>query len=313
MTLRAATTAPATVASDSAASARTTASSSSSSSSPPSLLRLLLGPLLLGLLHGPSGVFGQDYANNPFSFGLGFAGGNGLEYTLSVALIGWGLVCLLLGVRLFKTSLFCITWIVVGGLAYYIAMLESKDAKISFIVALLVGLLVAFLVLKLFMLGLMIAGAFGAFVLWECFLALFPSAVQPGGLYTMLAIVLVGGALAAWWFQKWALLLLTPVIGTFLFAQGLSKYLDDSDSRLDLNVFRTMHNDTSCNSGQCFGLFAGFIGVAGFGLLVQWSVRATHKHACTNKRAPPVLSFSLLLCARGRPLLPCHWLRVPVC
>ena len=46
----------------------------------------------------------SGYESNPFSFGLDFAGGHGIEYTLAVLMVIWGTVCLFLGVRLFKVS-----------------------------------------------------------------------------------------------------------------------------------------------------------------------------------------------------------------
>jgi hypothetical protein len=46
----------------------------------------------------------SGYESNPFSFGLDFAGGHGIEYTLAVLMVIWGTMCLFLGVRLFKVS-----------------------------------------------------------------------------------------------------------------------------------------------------------------------------------------------------------------
>jgi hypothetical protein len=52
----------------------------------------------------------SGYESNPFSFGLDFAGGHGIEYTLAVLMIIWGTVCLFLGVRLFKVSYWLVVW-----------------------------------------------------------------------------------------------------------------------------------------------------------------------------------------------------------
>lgn len=209
------------------------------------------------------------YASNPFSFALDFYGGNGLEYTLSVVLIAWGCVLVVLGVRLFKISIFVLTWIVVGGITYYIAMLASEgDAKKSFIAGMIVGLAFGFLAVRLAVLGLMIAGAFAAFLVWEVFVSLFPGAVANAGSYTILAIVVCAGAIVAWWMQRWVLLLTTPVIGAFFLSQGLSKYLHDE--KWGINVFEVMHNDASCTDSDCRGFVAGFAAVAATGFLIQW-------------------------------------------
>jgi len=219
------------------------------------------------------GASDSQFDSNPFSFALDFAGGNGLEYTLSVLLIVWGIALLVLGVRLFKISLFTIAWIAVGGLVYYLSMLASGgDSRASFIAAMVIGTAAGALVVWLYVLGLILAGAFGAFVLWNCFETLFPSAVPAGGAYTFLAMALLAGGLLAWWFQKWVLLFATPVIGTFLFSQGLSKYLHDDALRI--NAFEILHGDSGysgTNSAECMGLFAGFVAITALGFMVQWS------------------------------------------
>jgi hypothetical protein len=228
---------------------------------PARLVLLSLLPLVLGQE--------PDYDSNPFSFALDFYGGNGFEHTIAIVLIVWGLICLFLGVRLFKFTLFFIAWICVGGLTYYLAMLASSgNSRSAFISAMVFGILAGALVVKLFVIGLMVAGAFGAFILWQCLLTLWPHLIPAGAMYTALAIVLIAGAFLAWWFQKWVLLIATPVIGTFIFSQGLSKYL--KDPRLQLNVFHTLHGDEWCDTNQCLGLFAGFALVATLGFLVQW-------------------------------------------
>ena len=212
----------------------------------------------------------QDpYASNPFTFALDFYGGNGLEYTLSVILIIWGCILLVLGVRLFKISIFVLTWIVVGGLTYYCAMLASHgDAKKSFIAAMIIGLAFGILAVQLAVLGLILAGGFAAFLVWEVFLSLFPGAVANSGSYTILAIVVCAGMGVAWWFQRWVLLVCTPVVGAFFLSQGLSKYLHDP--KWGINVFEVLHHQAVCTTGDCRGLVAGFAAVAATGFLIQY-------------------------------------------
>jgi len=117
-------------------------------------------------------------------------------------------------------------------------------------------------------LGLVLAGAFAAFVLWSAWLTLFPHIIPAGALYTALAVVLLVGGIVAWWYQKWILLFATPVLGTFLLSEGLSKF-EHNDS-LSLSVFDALHGRSYCTSDNCFGLFAGLVAVALLGLGVQW-------------------------------------------
>ena len=290
----------------------------------------ILASCILALAHlaRVEGATAQDsqFDSNPFSFALDFAGGNGLEYTLSVLLIVWGIALLVLGVRLFKISLFTIAWIAVGGLVYYLSMLASSgDSRASFIAAMVIGTAAGALVVWLYMLGLILVGAFGAFVLWNCFETLFPSAVPAGGAYTFLALALLAGGLLAWFFQKWVLLFATPVIGTFLFSQGLSKYLHDDSLRI--NTFEILHGDSGysgTNSAECMGLFAGFVAITALGFMVQWSecrinnqlhmrvhmhesavalLRGHHARSECRSCGSPRLRLSLCACACFSPLL----------
>jgi len=133
-----------------------------------------------------------------------------------------------------------------------------------------IGCAAGLLAVKIYLLGLALLGAFGAFSAWQCFVALFPHAVPDGGLYTLLALVLLAGTILAMWMEKWMLLFATPVVGTFMLSQGLSRYLHDDSLRL--NVFAIVHGDAACTDDRCLGVYAGFAGLALVGLLVQWYV-----------------------------------------
>jgi hypothetical protein len=199
-----------------------------------------------------SGTEPDPYASNPFSFGLDFVGGNGLEHLIAIVLLIWGLTLLFFGVRLFKFSLFIIAWFAVGSLVYYLAFLASKgDSKAAFISAMVFGILAGCIVIKLYKIGLTFVGVFCAYILWEVFVSLFPHAVPAGGSYTFLVLALIGGGLLARYFQKWILLCATPIIGTFMFSQGLSKYLEDTS--LQLNALATMHGNVDCDNDGCLG------------------------------------------------------------
>lgn len=257
----------------------------------PSTLRHLLPSLALLLSCLPSALCSNSTdADNPFSFGLNFAAGNGFEHTLAVLLIIFGVICIYFGVRLFKVAIFGIAWICIGGLVYYIAMIASDgNSKTSFTCGMIFGVLGGLLAVWLVEVGLIILGGFCVFVLWECFITLFPHAVPSGGIYTVLAVVLIGGAILSWFFQQWVLLIVTPIIGTFLFSQGLSKYVHNSD--IELNVFDAIHGNDWCNTRQCLGLYAGFVGIAASGYIVQWYITSglrgshhSHHHHHSKKK-----------------------------
>ena len=218
---------------------------------------------------GPPSDANSDSHANPFSFSLSFVGANGISYTLAVVAIGWGIVCLFFGVRLFKLSLFLITCMAVGGLTFYLCMLASDgNSKLSFGLALTFGIIAGCIVLKLFMLGLLLAGSLTAFIVWSTWLQLFPHMIPSGALYTALGIVLLSGALIAYWLQKKILLFATPVIGTFLFSEGVSAL--HHDPSLSFNVFAALHGDEYCTTSQCKYLYAGLGAICITGFAVQW-------------------------------------------
>lgn len=226
------------------------------------------------------GPYNPDY----FPFGLNFNGGPEMEHILAIVAIVWGLITLFFGVKLFKLTLFVITSVVIGGISYYLIMVQTNgNSEAAFIASVVVGLLAGVIVVKIFVLGLILIGVFTTFILWECFLSLFPNVVPQSALYTVLCVVLSIAAILAWWQQKWVLLFTTPIIGTFLFSQGLAKYLNNDS--LKLSVFEILHNDASCNTKQCLGLYAGLAVIGTLGLFVQYYYTSGLREP-ENKGAP---------------------------
>jgi hypothetical protein len=215
-----------------------------------------------------SSTGGVDWLD-ALSFALSFAGSAEVMHLVAVGAMIIGTLWTFLGVRLFRVTLFLIAFVCVCGFVYYFAMLSSGgDSQRSFIAAMVVGVVAGALVSWVYRAGIMLAGAFAAFTLWEAFISTYPHAVPNAAEYSTLGVVLGLGGIAAWFARRWALLLATPILGVFLFAQGLAKYVRDPSLRVD--VFAAMHGDVRCETQRCLGLDAGFAGAAALGLLVQW-------------------------------------------
>jgi hypothetical protein len=199
-------------------------------------------------------------------YGLDFKGGTEVQHILAVGYLVLGLLLVYLGCRLFKFTLFALTFTGVTGLSYYIGMHQGYDTKAVFGVSICIGFLCGFLALKLFKLSIFAIGVFVGFIVWLTMKSLWPELLaEPITSYTALAIpCIILGCFSLYLEQYW-LLIATPVLGTFLFWQGLDHF-----AHLDLNVFGTIAGQDECTSKFCYYYYAGMIAMCLSGFIVQY-------------------------------------------
>ena len=247
----------------------------------------------------------SEIIKDVLSFHLTFQYGSQVETALSVTAMLIGLTLVFLGVRLFRPLLFALTWLLVGGAVFFISMLvSSHNSMSSFIAGCVIGLVFAALTIKIWRLALFIAGGAFGFVLWLMFQSLFPSVMStPAAMYSVLAVAVLVCGYIGMSMEKIALLASTPVLGAFLFLQGLNHFI-----RSDVNAFQllTSQGERMCQSnGWCFGLYAAIIGLAAAGMVVQWKYTAdlapiaksatspkVHREKSKQKNAPEMIILS---------------------
>lgn len=245
----------------------------------------------LGLSIATSNPSGQDESTaeiirDALTFHLTFEYGDSIETLVAVCAMVVGLTLVFLGVRLFRPLLFALSWLLVGGLVFFISMLISKNSTSSFIAGTIVGFVLAALVVKLWRVSLFVVGALFGVVLYILFSSLFPSAVAtPAAPYVLCIVSAVGFGYLATLMEKNALLITTPVLGAFLFVQGLDHFV-----HWNLNAFELLTPDGQhkcAGKAICFGLYAALLSLAALGVWVQWNYTADLGHGKVPKRVGP--------------------------
>jgi len=95
--------------------------------------------------------------------------------------------------------------------------------------------------------------------------------------YVALAITMIVLGVFSVWMEQYWLLIATPVLGTFMFFQGLNKF-----TSWGINAFATLNGDETCTSQQCFAIYAGMVTMCVSGMLVQYEL--TSKFATSKPK-----------------------------
>jgi len=215
-------------------------------------------------------------------FALNFAGGSQVEGLISVVLIAIGALMVFFGCRLFKATLFLFVFVAGAAITFYIGAEEQLDSKFVFALSILTGLFLGLLSLRLFKLALFGIGAGVAFVLWIVAKSLYPNLFASNvQLYAALVIPMIVLGIVSVYMEQYYLLIATPVIGSFMVAQGVDHFAD-----LDINVFGTLSGQVYCTSDECYSLWAGVTGLALLGMLVQYNY--TSKFATSKPKTKTI-------------------------
>ena len=177
-----------------------------------------------------------------------------------------GVVLVLFGCRLFKATLFLITLIAVAGLTYFVGVQQGQDQRVMLGVGAVVGVFCGLLAIQLWKVALFLVGALVGVVLFVVLKSVQPQLlVTPAAEYCALLLPsLVLGVFSVCMERYW-LLFATPILGSFLTMQGVDHF-----AQLDINVFGTLSGRDSCNTDECYGLWAAVAGFALLGMLVQY-------------------------------------------
>jgi hypothetical protein len=147
------------------------------------------------------------------------------------------------------------------------------------ITAAVLGLILGALAIKVWKLSLFVLGAGCGFIIWTVFKALFPDVLNTDALAygVLVGICLVMGLVAVKMEKVW-LLLGTPLVGTFLFIQGVDYFLTPH-----LNVFQLLDSaNGGCSFTSCYILYSAVIGGSLVGLFVQY--RYTSEYGAKRRR-----------------------------
>jgi hypothetical protein len=215
------------------------------------------------------------------SYTLDFTGGAEIQTAIAIVMLIVGATLVYFGCRVFKFTLFALIFTGVAGVVYFSGMSDpTANQKVVFGVAIATGFVCGLLAIKLWRLALFAVGAFVGFVLWLTYKSLYPESAIMGDeivAYAALAIMMtVLGVFSVWMEQYW-LLVATPVLGTFMFFQGLNKF-----TSWGINAFATLNGDETCTSQQCFAIYAGMVTMCVSGMLVQYEV--TSKFAASKPK-----------------------------
>jgi len=201
-------------------------------------------------------------------FSLGFAGGIALGIFLAIAAMVVGFILEFFGTRLFKYTLFIISFLFGAALGFFIVLKLGASSEAGLITGAILGLILGSLALKIWKLSLFVVGAGCGFILWTVFKALFPYVLATQAeLYGVLAAACVILGLLAIKMEKIWLLIGTPLIGTFLFIQGVNVLLPSSEQ---LDVFTLLDRSSGCTVSSCYVLYAAVFGGYFLGLFVQY-------------------------------------------
>ena len=218
------------------------------------------------LLQVPSTVNATEFQNEFTNFSLSFAGGLALGLVLAIVAMGVGLVLALFGSRLFKYTLFMIAFLFGAALGFFIVVKLGGATDGALVAAAILGLILGSLAVKVWKASLFLIGAGCGFILWTVFKALFPGVLNTDVLlYGVLVAVCVVLGLIAVKMEKVWLLFGTPLVGTFLFMQGIDYFLDPH-----LNVFQLLDSNSGCTFTGCYVLYAAVFGGSLFGFFIQY-------------------------------------------
>jgi len=201
------------------------------------------------------------------NFSLGFAGGLALGLVLAIAAMGVGLVLAFFGCRLFKYTLFIIAFLFGAALGFFIVLKLGGSAEAGLIAAAILGLILGALAVKVWKVSLFVLGAGCGFIIWTVFKALFPNVLNTQALLygVLIAVCIILGLVAVKMEKIW-LLFGTPLVGTFLFIQGVDYFLDPH-----LNVFQLLDTSSNgCTFASCYVLYSAVFGGSLFGLFIQY-------------------------------------------
>lgn len=227
----------------------------------------------------------SDIIREAMSFQLSFTYGHELERVLGISAILLGMTLIFLGVKLFKPLLFALSWFIFGGIIFFVTMLISHDSLASFLSGTIIGFILAVIIIRIWRLALFVVGGLLGFVLWIIFQSLFPNAISTTATkYVVLAVTSLVCGIIGMRMEKWALLISTPILGGFLFLQGLDSFLDAGLNAFVLLTKSGQHRCTS-NGVACFGLYAALVTLAAIGMVLQyrWTAEMASASASSNK------------------------------
>lgn len=195
------------------------------------------------------------------------------NFGIAIGFVIGGLLCLVgvifvfFGSRLFKYTIFLFTFALGAGLGYYVTTLATKDTRAGLIVAVVMGLILGCLAVKLWKFSLFIMGAGVGFMLWMTFKAFFPNVLDtPYLLYGSLAGVCIILGLIGMKLEKVWLMIGTPIAGSFMLVQGVDAFIP-----YDLNLFQMLTTQTlGCADVSCYCMYGGVILLAVVGFFVQY-------------------------------------------
>jgi len=198
-------------------------------------------------------------------FSLDFAGGAAIEGIIAVLIMIIGLILVFSGARIIKLAIWLVSLIFVGGLFFYLIYTRTGNALGAFLGGLFLGIFFACLIFCIWKIAVFLLGCCCGFICWLGFRTLFPNAItNEAGLYILLVFAIIAVGIIALIFENFVLVVLTAIVGSFLFSQGLDHW-----TQTNFNVFGALHGDDTCNVGGCFGIALGFLILAVVGVIVQ--------------------------------------------
>jgi len=219
----------------------------------------------------PSLPNSTDLVGQFTDFGLSFAGGIAVGLIIAIAAMALGFVLAFFGSRLFKYTLFAIAFVFGAALGFFIVLKIGGSSESGIIVAAVLGLILGAVAVKVWKLSLFLLGAACGFVIWSVFKALFPGVLTtPALLYGVLAGVCLVLGLIAIKMEKIWLLLGTPILGTFLFIQGVNYFLPTAQQLDVFQILDTSEDAGSCTFATCYVLYSAVIGGSLLGFFVQY-------------------------------------------
>jgi len=222
---------------------------------------------LLQIIPSVPSINGTGIENEFTNFSLGFAGGLALGLVLAIAAMAVGFVLAFFGCRLFKYALFIIAFLFGAALGFFIVLKLGGSAEAGLIAAAILGLILGAIAVKVWKASLFVLGAGCGFIIWTVFKALFPNVLTtPALLYGVLVAVCIILGLIAVKMEKIWLLFGTPLVGTFLFIQGVDYFLTPH-----LDVFQLLDTSSGgCTITSCYVLYSAVFGGSLLGLFVQY-------------------------------------------
>lgn len=136
------------------------------------------------------------------------------------------------------------------------------------IAAAVCGLVVGVAALKVWKLSIFLIGAGVGLCIWLTVKALFPQWFEDEAAYyiSLIATIIVFGLISTKMEKTW-LLFGSPVLGAFVFVQGIDTFVEE-----DLNVFQILDfgENAGCNITACYVLYSMVIVLSIVGFLIQY-------------------------------------------